>query len=190
MKEVSNFIIELDALKLVTRRTYICGGKRLENSAEHSWHLALASWLIAKNMSRNYSIEKLLKLALIHDLGEIDSGDTFLYDKNRDLAANSERTCVNRLANEPGNSIDELSELWDEQETGNSPEAKFLKVVDRLLPFLHNITSDGQAWKDNNINKQQVLDAHNFIRSEEPEIYKWFLENLEQAVENKWLKNS
>ena len=188
MKDVSNFILELDALKLVERRTYIRAGKRVENSAEHSWHLALASWLLAKNMNRNYSIEKLLKLALIHDLGEIDPGDTFLYDKNRDIAANRERTCVNRLASDPGNSIDELSDLWEEQEIGTSPEAKFLKVVDRLLPFLHNITSDGQAWKDNDIHKKQVLDAHEFIKSEEPEIYEWFVENLEQAVKKEWLK--
>ncbi|PHR28535.1 MAG: phosphohydrolase [Desulfotalea sp.] len=188
MNEVSNFILELDALKLVARRTYICGGKRLENSAEHSWHLALASWLLAKNMNRNYSIEKLLKLALIHDLGEIDPGDTFLYDKDRDLAANRERKCVNRLASDSGNSIDELLDLWEEQEIGKSPEAKFLKVVDRLLPFLHNITSEGQAWKDNDIHKKQVLDAHKFIKTEEPEIYEWFLENLEQAIKKEWLK--
>ena len=190
MKDVTNFILELDALKLVSRRTYVCGGKRLENSAEHSWHLALASWLLAKNMNRNYSIEKLLKLALIHDLGEIDPGDTFLYDKNRDSAANFERKCVKRLAKDPGNSIDEFLDLWEEQEIGKSPEAKFLKVVDRLLPFLHNITSDGQAWKDNHINKQQVLDAHRFIKSEEPEIYEWFTKNLEKAVKKKWLKNA
>ncbi len=123
-------------------------------------------------------------------MGEIDPGDTFLYDKNRDLAANKERKCVSRLAKDRGNSIDELIDLWEEQEIGKSPEAKFLKVVDRLLPFLHNITSGGQAWKDNDIHKNQVLDAHKFIKSEEPEIYEWFIENLEIAVKKEWLKSS
>ncbi|MCG8377526.1 MAG: HD domain-containing protein [Chlorobiales bacterium] len=190
MDEITKFILELDALKLVHRKTYICGGIRVENSAEHSWHLALSSWLLAKHLNRDYSIEKLLKLALIHDLGEIDPGDTFLYSKNRNEAAKLESECVCRLANDSGNSIDELFELWEEQEYGKSPEAKFLKVVDRLIPFLHNITSNGKAWKDNDISVSQVLNAHKFIESEEPEIYSWFKQNLDHAVKKGWLKSS
>ena len=190
MDEITKFILELDSLKLVHRRTYIGGGIRLENSAEHSWHLALSSWLLAKHLKRNYSIEKLLKLALIHDLGEIDPGDTFLYAENRNEAVKRESECVSRLANDHGNSIDELLELWEEQEYGKSPEAKFLKVIDRLIPFLHNITSEGKAWKDNNISVSQVLNAHKFIENEEPEIYSWFVKNLNNAVRKGWLKNS
>ena len=190
MDEITKFILELDALKLVQRRTYISGGLRAENSAEHSWHLALSSWLLAKRLKRNYSIEKLLKLALIHDLGEIDPGDTFLYDKNRNEAVKRESECVSRLANDHGNSIDELFELWEEQEYGKSPEAKFLKVIDRLVPFLHNMTSGGKTWKDNNISLSEVLKAYKFIENEEPEIYSWLVENLDKAVQKGWLKNS
>ena len=77
--------------------------------------------------------------------------------------------------------------LWEEQETGNSKETRLLKVIDRLLPFLHNISSRGRAWQDNNIHKDQVLKMHSFIEGENPEIYAWFIENVEIAVENGWL---
>ncbi|WP_217640269.1 HD domain-containing protein [Desulfoluna spongiiphila] len=190
MNSLTDFILELDALKLVNRRTYIAGGERLENSAEHSWHLAMACWLFATHLKRDVSMEKLIKLALIHDLGEIDPGDTFLYDTARSSAPARERECVTRLAGHKGNAIRDLSALWDEQELGQSGEAALLKVVDRLLPFLHNLTSRGQAWKDHGISKSQVLEAHAFIENAEPDIYAWFLENLETAVSNGWLKNT
>ena len=78
-----NYFLKLDKLKLIERRTYIDGGTRLENSVEHSWHLAVACWSITRSLNMKLSEEKLLKLALVHDLGEIDVGDTFLYSKNR-----------------------------------------------------------------------------------------------------------
>jgi len=187
MDALTDFLLELDALKLVNRRTYIAGGKRLENSAEHSWHLAMACWLIANHLKRDVSMEKLIKLALVHDLGEIDPGDTFLYDSARNAAPDLERKCVARLAAHGGNTINDLAELWDGQELGNSREAALLKVVDRLLPFLHNLASHGQAWKDHGITKSQVMEAHAFIKDVEPDIYAWFLQNLETAVNNGWL---
>jgi len=80
---ITDYFLELDALKLINRRTYIDGGLRVENSAEHSWHLAMACWSIARSFEIDVSEEKLLKLALVHDLGEIDAGNTFLYSKDR-----------------------------------------------------------------------------------------------------------
>lgn len=184
------FLLELDCLKKVERKNYINNGERRENSAEHSWHLAMASWALAKYFKRNYSIEKLLKLSLIHDLGEIDAGDTFLYDEKRTNAFQSERECMTRLNSLPGNHIDNLLCLWDEQENGSSEESKFIKVVDRILPFLHNIKSSGKAWKENNVRKSQVLEAQKFIEDQEPEIYKWILLNIDEAVKKGWLEDS
>jgi len=129
----TDFLLELDALKLVNRRTYIVGGIRIENSAEHSWHLAMACWSISQSFNIKLSLEKLLKLALVHDLGEIDAGDTPLYSNDRADAHNAERAGVKRLESHQGNGITDLSELWEEQENGNSVETKLLKVVDRLL---------------------------------------------------------
>lgn len=186
---ITEYLLELDALKLVNRRTYIDGGVRLENSAEHSWHLAMACWSISRSFSLNVSEEKLLKLALIHDLGEIDAGDTFLYDSDRSNAHTAERQGVKRLKNHPGNAIAELCELWEEQETGTSLETKLLKTVDRMLPFLHNISSKGKTWQKLGIKKSQVLAAHAFIIDDFPEIHAWMLDNIQVAVQEGWLQD-
>ena len=190
VETTTDFLLELDALKLVNRLTYIDGGTRVENSAEHSWHLAMACWSISRSFDLKLSEEKLLKLALVHDLGEIDAGDTPLYSKDRNDAHNAERACVKRIENHAGNGISDLSELWEEQETGVSIETKLLKAVDRLLPFLHNISSQGKTWQELGISKSQVLKAHAFIADDFPEIHSWILSKVELAVQRDWLKNS
>jgi len=187
---ISEFLLQLDALKSVNRRTYINGGERVENSAEHSWHLAMACWAFAELLQDDYDVTKLIKLALLHDLGEIDAGDTFLYSNSRNDAHVEERKCVERIASHPGNPIKDIPQLWDEQEIGSSKEAKLLKVIDRLLPFLHNITSEGRAWRDNNIHKNQVLKMHEFVENENPEIYAWFRSKVEYSVNQGWLNAS
>lgn len=187
---ITDFMLHLDALKLVNRRTYINGGDRIENSAEHSWHLAMACWAFAELLQENYDIAKLIKLALLHDLGEIGAGDTFLYSNDRHNAHIKERESVKKTASHPGNPISDMVELWEEQEAGEKKEAALVKVIDRLLPFLHNITSGGRAWKENSIEKHQVLEMHRFIEKQSPEIYQWFLEKLEYAVQEGWLKES
>ena len=187
---IADYFLELDALKLINRRTYIDGGLRVENSAEHSWHLAMACWSIARSFAIDVSEEKLLKLALVHDLGEIDAGDTFLYSKDRHTAHTAERECVKRLESHSGNAVSELSALWEEQENGASIETKLLKAVDRLLPFLHNISSNGKTWQELGIKKSQVLKAHAFIADDFPEIHNWLLENIQVAVQEGWLNDS
>ncbi len=188
IENITEFLFEIDKLKGVTRRTYIKGGKRLENSAEHSWHLAMACWLIAEQLPHEYDVLKLIKLALIHDLGEIDAGDTFIYSENRDVAHNAERQCVKRIAAHPGNSVAELPDLWEEQETGRSKEAGLVKIIDRLLPFMLNIRSEGRSWKEHGIHKDQVLSVHQFIEKESPEIYNWIVNKVDYAVGQGWLK--
>jgi len=187
---ISDFMLQLDALKSVNRRTYINGGERVENSAEHSWHLAMSCWAFAELLKDDYDVLKLIKLALLHDIGEIGAGDTFLYSNNRNDAHIKERESVKQISSHSGNPIGNIIELWDEQEAGESKESKLLKVIDRLLPFLHNITSEGRAWRDNHINKSQVLKMHQFIENESPEIYSWFISKLEHAVEQGWLNAS
>lgn len=187
LTEITEYFLELDALKLINRRTYIDGGVRVENSAEHSWHLAMACWSISRSFNLDVSEEKLLKLALVHDLGEIDAGDTFLYATDRSSAHNAERECVKRLEGHRGNAVTDLSELWEEQETGHSLETKLLKVVDRLLPFLHNITSDGKTWQEMGVKKSQVLQAHAFIANDFPEIHAWMFDKVHLAVQAGWL---
>lgn len=187
MADITDYFLELDELKCVNRRTYIKGGQRVENSAEHSWHLAMACWSIARSFNLELSEGKLLKLALVHDLGEIDAGDTFLYSSDRESAPRAERQCVKRLEAHAGNGVAELSELWEEQETGNSIEAKLLKAVDRLLPFLHNISSQGKAWREHGIKRSQVVNAHDFILNDFPVLHQWMRAEVNRATEAGWL---
>ena len=190
LDNISEFLLELDRLKSVDRKTYINGGERVENSAEHSWHLAIACWAFAEFLEDDFDLLKLIQLALVHDLGEIDAGDAFLYGAARGSAHIEERVCVRRLASYPGNSISNLVETWEEQEAGTTKEARLLKVIDRLLPFLHNMTSEGRAWRNNGITRSQVLKFHQFIEAEAPEIHFWFRSKLDYAVEQGWLAAS
>jgi len=187
VKDVTHFLLELDALKRVNRRSYVTGTTRLENSAEHSWHLAMACWSIAEQFELDVNHEKLLKLALVHDLGEIDAGDTFLYASSRSTAHVEERAGIARLQAERGNGIADLSEVWEEQETGSSKETQLLKVVDRLLPFLLNLNTEGKTWIELGVTRSQVSGAHAFIKDSFPPIHDWLSKNIEYATEQGWL---
>ena len=187
---LTEFLLHLDELKAVERQSYTGGGARRENSAEHSWHLALACWSIAESVEESFDMEKLLKLALVHDLGEIGAGDTMLYSEARGAAPERERESLVESAAHPGNGIRDLVQLWDEQEAGESREAALLKVADRLLPFLLNINSEGRAWINNGISKSQVLEKHAFIKDEFPEIWDWVQDKVDFASAQGWLKAS
>ena len=187
---VTHFLLEFDALKRVNRRSYVTGTTRLENSAEHSWHLAMACWSIAERFKLDLNHEKLLKMALVHDLGEIDAGDTFLYASNRSTAHIEERAGIDRLQAERGNGIADLSQLWEEQETGNSKETQLLKVVDRLLPFLLNLNTNGKTWIELGVTRTQVAGAHAFIKDSFPSMHEWMSKQIEYATEQGWLINT
>lgn len=187
INDVTHFLLELDALKRVNRRSYVTGTTRLENSAEHSWHLAMACWSIAELFKLDVNHERLLKMALIHDLGEVDAGDTFLFANSRADAHVEEREGIARLQNEPGNGIKNLSEIWEAQETGSSKEAELLRVVDRILPFLLNINTGGKTWSDHEVTRSQVTGVMGFIKDSFPSIHDWLAEQIDFATEQGWL---
>lgn len=185
--DVTHFLLELDALKRINRRSYVTSTTRRENAAEHSWHLAMACWSIAELFELDVNHEKLLKMTLVHDLGEIDAGDTFLYASSRSAAHIEEREGMARLQEERGNGIASLKEIWEAQETGSSKEAQFLKVVDRLLPFLLNLNTDGKTWIELGVTRSQVIGAHAFIKDSFPTIHDWLTKNIEYATQQGWL---
>ena len=185
--DVTHFLLELDALKRVNRRSYVTHTTRHENSAEHSWHLAMACWSIAEQFELDVNHEKLLKLALVHDLGEIDAGDTFLFANSRSEAHIEEREGIARLQVERGNGIATLSAVWEEQETGDSKETQLLKVVDRLLPFLLNLNTEGKTWVDAKVTRSQVARALAFIKDSFPPIHDWLSKNIDYATQQGWL---
>ncbi|QUY51478.1 HD domain-containing protein [Psychrobacter pacificensis] len=187
IEDVTHFLLELDALKRVNRRSYVTETDRRENSAEHSWHLAMACWSIAELFELDVNHEQLLKMALVHDLGEIDAGDTFLYADSRHDAHVEERAGIARLQGERGNGIGNLSEIWEAQETGSSKETALLKVVDRLLPFLLNLNTEGKTWRELGVTRSQVAGAHAFIQDSFAPIHKWLSHNIDYVTQQGWL---
>lgn len=187
IEDLTQFLLQLDALKRVNRRSYVTQTHRLENSAEHSWHLAMACWSIAELFKLDVNHEKLLKLAMVHDLGEIDAGDTFLYADTRSEAPIKEREGIARLQAEPGNGIDDLGEIWEEQETGNSKETQLIKAIDRLLPFLLNLNTGGKTWSEHGVTRSQVSNRHAFIADSFPALHNWISKKIDYATEQGWL---
>jgi putative hydrolase of HD superfamily len=143
--------------------------------------------VLANYLKWDVSIGKLLQLAVIHDLGELDARDTFLYSEHRAASVQNEKACVAGIAARHPTLIPELETLWDEQERGETPEARLLKIADRLLPFLHNLASNGRTWKESSIARSQVLRMHAFVGRDAPDLFAWMKEQLDAAVANGWL---
>ena len=152
------FLAEADKLKTILRRTPIADGSRPENSAEHSWHLVLAAMTLAEYAPPGVNLRRVLELLAIHDLVEIDAGDTFLYDDAHAASKLARETAAADrlfgLLDEPIRG--ELRGAWDEFEAGVSPEARFARALDRLQPMLQNLYTDGASWRAHGITAPQV----------------------------------
>jgi len=153
------FLLEADKLKGVLRRSYLTHGERRENSGEHSWHTALLTMILAEYSNRSIDVCKVIRMMLIHDLVEIDAGDTFIYDAAGNAAkAEREQAAAERVFGLlPDDQRDAVRQLWEEFELQRTPEAKFANAVDRLMPVLHNYFTGGRSWRENNITQEQAL---------------------------------
>jgi putative hydrolase of HD superfamily len=158
-----DFIIEIDRLKQVMRRTLITGGSRRENSAEHSWHLAMMALVLSEHADVPVNVGHVIRMVLIHDIVEIDAGDTFFYDGAGmlDKAEREQRAADRLFGLLPADQAAEMRALWDEFEAHESAEARFALALDRLMPLLHNYLSDGYTWHENGIRPEQVTVQNN-----------------------------
>jgi putative hydrolases of HD superfamily len=156
------FLIEADRLKGVERRNHVLGGERRENSGEHSWHLALFALVLAEHSDDTINLRRVITMLLLHDIVEIDAGDTFVYDtvgkKDQD---ERERLAADRLFGLlPNDQCDELRALWDEFEAAHTADARFAKAVDRLQPMLLNHAAAGSSWHEHSITSDMILDVN------------------------------
>src|SRR5215831_19034496 len=153
------FIVEIDKLKTVYRRTSLINERRKENTAEHSWHIAVMAMILADYSNVKINLEKVLKMALVHDIVEIDAGDTFVYDAKGTLdKAERERAAASRLFGLlPSDQAEELRALWDEFEARETAEARFAATMDRFIPQLHNYHNEGGSWKEHGITHDRVV---------------------------------
>ena len=159
-KRQIEFILEADKLKKVSRRTTLLDVSRQENSAEHSWHIALILLVLFEYADEdNLDSLQILKLLLAHDLVEIDADDTYCYDEIGGRTQKMRETkAADRIFNIlPADQADAFRALWDEYEAKDTPESKFANALDRLQPFLHNYFTRGHTWQKHGIQKIQVI---------------------------------
>jgi putative hydrolases of HD superfamily len=181
------FLTDLEHLKLVSRKAYVSDLSRRENSAEHSWHLALGLLTIAHELNLRLDLHKALVMALIHDTCEIDAGDTPIYGASRPDQQEAELRCVQRLASHEVAFGFILRDLWLEYEAQVSLESRWVKVLDRLMPFIVNLATQGQNWKEQSISRSQVIHVSQPVRDHAPEIYAWMIKRIEECVTDGWL---
>ncbi len=178
------FIVELDKLKSVFRRSYVLGAERRENSAEHSWQAALAAMMLAEHADEAVDRERVVKMLLVHDVVEIDAGDVSVYDlEARAAKAEEEEQAAERIFGLlPDDLAGEVRALWDEFEGQETPNARFAKAIDRLLPLLHNARCGGRTWKDLGVVDSQVREVNAVIEHGSKELWAFTSEELDRAV--------
>ena len=159
LRKQLEFIIEIDKIKSVFRKTLLFDSSRYENDAEHAWHLAVMAIVLAEYSDQTVDLNKVIKMVLIHDIVEIDAGDTIFYETSeRKLKAKKEENAAQRIFGILDESQkQEFIELWHEFEDRQTVEAKFASALDRLEPIMQNVMTDGHAWKKHGISKEDVL---------------------------------
>lgn len=153
------FIAEIDKLKHVLRQNLLLDGSRRENTAEHTWELAMMALVLVEYAGEPVDLLRVLKMLLIHDLVEIDAGDTFAYDDQGHLDKEErERQAAARIFGLlPAEQAQEIAALWDEFEANETAEARFALALDRLQPMIHNYRTEGAAWKKNGVSGAKAL---------------------------------
>ncbi|MBR3283638.1 MAG: HD domain-containing protein [Ruminococcus sp.] len=156
-KQIS-FVLELDKMKALYRQTYVLNEDRKENDAEHSWHLAVMAFLLAEYSNEPVDVLKVMKMVLIHDVVEIDAGDTYCYDEegNRSKAEREEKAAQRLFGLLPEDQKKESYDLWREFEENSTAESRFANLLDHIQPLLLNFTKNGISWKEHGIFSDQV----------------------------------
>lgn len=182
-----NFILEADKEKNIFRQTHLSGHGRRENDAEHAWHMAMMIYLLKEYSNEPFDVAKAMMMALIHDIVEIDAGDTFAYDE-AGLATQKDREekAADRIFGLlPDDQRDELRALFEEFEAYETPESRFAHVMDNFQPLLLNDSNDGEDWREHTIHKSQVMrrQSKNALGSKEiwDHVEKLINENVEKG---------
>lgn len=190
LKKQISFMLELDKMKNLYRQTYVLHENRKENDAEHSWHLAVMTFLLSEYANCQIDVTKVMKMVLIHDVVEIDAGDTYCYDTegNKSKAEREEKAARRIFGMLPEDQCSEFYELWREFEDSHTKEARFAALLDRLQPLLLNYTRKGISWQEHGIRKEQVLKRNEEYFAESDRIAELIASILDDATEKGWLK--
>jgi putative hydrolase of HD superfamily len=184
------FVVEIDKLKRVLRRTTLMDATRNENSAEHSWHLALMAVLLEEYVPEPADLGRVVRMVLVHDIVEIDAGDTFCYDPDANLdKAQREQLAAERIFGLlPPDQALEMKALWEEFEEARTADARFANALDRLQPLLHNLHTGGGTWRIHGIAHDQVLERMRPIQAAMPALWPFVEDSLARAAEEGWVR--
>ncbi len=185
LKQQIRFIVEIDKVKNIFRQTYLADGKRKENDAEHSWHLALSAVLLKEHMEEDVDLTRVMIMVLIHDLVEIDAGDTYAYDTagaatKREREVKAADRIFGLLPEDQGRYF---RELWDEFEEYESADAKFAHLLDNFQPLLLNDASEGISWEEHGVHKSQVCRRNERIPETSQIVGEKMLEIMDKHIE-------
>jgi len=183
-----NFIIEIDKIKNIIRKSKLFDGSRFENDAEHSWTICIMALLLKEYSNITLNIEKVISMLLIHDIVEIDTGDTFLYSDKRNTIHTDEKKAAERIFGLLDKEQKEyFFNLWDEFEERKTNEAKYAAIFDRLEPLLQNYILEGYTWKKYNITYEMVIEKNKHIQDASDIIWEFVLKLLEKSVEKGYI---
>lgn len=180
-----DFIKEIDKLKYIQRKTKLFNSDRHENDAEHSWHLAMMTIVLSNHSNKPIDVLKVLKMVLIHDIVEIDAGDTFIYDTVKNHSNTDEELIAAKriFGLLPQEQAEEFISIWEEFEQGETNEAKFAKSMDRLEPLLQNTSNNGGTWKEFNVPYQKVYEKKKAINQGSATIWNYAEKLINESVE-------
>jgi putative hydrolases of HD superfamily len=187
-----DFLQEIDTLKQIFRRTYILDGSRRENDAEHSWHLAMMALLLSEYAGTDeLNLFRVVTMVLLHDVIEIDAGDTYLYDVQaaKDKAERELRAADRIFGLLPEDQEQEFRTLWEEFEARVTPEARFAALLDRLQPLIHNYVTKGASWQEHGVTSAQVKTRWQTddLRDAAPVLWDYAQELIHDSVERGYL---
>ncbi|MDR9854480.1 HD domain-containing protein [Paenibacillus sp. VCA1] len=184
------FIREVDKLKTIFRQTYLLDASRRENDAEHSWHITLMACLLEEHLEgKKLDLPRVIKMLLIHDVVEIDAGDTFAYDvQGHEDKFEREQQAARRIFGllPPDQSAD-MMELWLEFERRETAEARYAAAMDRIQPLLHNYYTEGKAWREHQVTSGRVLERIRFLKQELPDLHALVTGLIRDAVDKGYL---
>lgn len=174
------FCREIDKEKFIGRQTYLTGAKRKENDAEHAWHMSIMTLLLSEYANEKIDVLKTISMLLIHDLVEIDAGDTFAYDEEAKKSQRErELSAADRIFGLlPSDQGEKLRALWDEFEEGVTPEAKFAHTMDNIQPTMLNAATDGKSWKEKGVYLSQILNRNSNTADGSETLWEYSLQNF------------
>ena len=181
------FCLEADKEKFIGRQTYLSDGIRKENDAEHAWHMAVMTLILSEYANEKIDLLKTISMILIHDIVEIDAGDTYAYDEERKKSQKSrELAAADRIfAMLPEDQKQKFRQLWEEFETAETPEAKFARAMDNVQPIMLNSATDGKSWEERGIRISQILRRNQITPEGSEKLWDYMQENfIKPNVEN------